>query len=97
MKNKKTELQELYELWQEAREVAGVLHESWAAVIRGKRLFLQSASLTGIESLQANKMYSEFLGAAQKEYSAAFTRACELSDEYTALNFGVSPPSKKAN
>lgn len=39
MGGKKTELRELYELWQEAREVAVVLHESWAALIRGKRFF----------------------------------------------------------
>lgn len=95
MENKKTKLRELYELWQEAREVAAVLHDSWAGHIRGKRLFLQSAVLAGIKSDQANQLHKEFLDAAQKEYTTAFTRACELSDEYTALNLGLSPPSKK--
>ena len=81
---------------QEAREVAAVLHDSWAALIRGKRLFLKSASLAGIKSAQANQQYKVLVEEAQKEYIAAFTRMCELSDEYTALKLGVSRPPKKA-
>ena len=92
---KKDDLRAAHERWQEAREVAAVLHESWASLIRGKRLFLQSAVLAGIKTAQANQHYKELLDAAQKEYIDAFTRMCELSDEYTALKLGVAPPPKK--
>ena len=91
----KEKLRELTAQWQEAREVALVLHESWATLLRGKRLFLQSALVAGIASAQANKHYNELLQSAQKEYIDAFTRMCELADECTAARLGISPPPKK--
>jgi hypothetical protein len=96
MANKKKEIQEAYERWQEAREVSALLHETWAALIRGKRVFLESALHAGIKTSQATQVHTEMVAAAQKEYTAAFTDMCELSDEYTALKLGVSPPPKKA-
>jgi hypothetical protein len=93
---KKKEIQEAFERWQEAREVATQLHETWAALIRGKRLFLESAARAGIKTSQATQVHRELVGSAQKEYTSAFTDMCELSDEYTALRSGIYPPPKKA-
>lgn len=96
MGSKKKEIQEAYERRQEAREVSAVLHETWAALIRGKRLFLESALRSGIKIPQATQLHNELVASAQKEYTEAFTEMCELSDEYTALKLGISPPPKKA-
>lgn len=93
---KKKEIQEAYERWQEAREVSAVLHETWGSLIRGKRLFLESALCAGIKTAQATQLHDEMIASAKEEYTKAFTDMCELSDEYTALKLGVSPPSKKA-
>lgn len=96
MVTKKKDIQVAYERWQEAREVSALLHETWASLIRGKRVFLESALLVGIKSNKATEMHNEMVAAAQKEYTKAFTDMCELSDEYTALKLGVSPPPKRA-
>lgn len=91
----KDELRTIYAQWQEAREVTEVLRETCAAMIRGKRLYLQAASLVGVKSQQANTLHSELVVAAQKEYFDAFTRECELSDTYTALKIGIPVPPNR--
>lgn len=95
MSDKKDKLRALNLQWQEAREVAHILHENWASLIRGKRVFLQSALQVGIRSVQANQHYKEILDAAQQEYISAFTRMCELADECTAERLGIPLPPKK--
>jgi hypothetical protein len=85
MGNKKDKLKEVYDLWQETREITQILQESWASLIRSQRLILESASLAGISAKQANKMYKLQVESAQKEYSTAFKLMCELSDEYITL------------
>jgi hypothetical protein len=95
MAAKKKEVQEAYERWQEAREVSAVLHETWASLIRGKRLFLESALRAGVKTDKATQLHREMVDSAKEEYTKAFTDMCELSDEYTALKLGVFPPPKK--
>lgn len=94
MSDKANELKLLHARWQEAREVAAMLNESWAGLLRGKRLFLQSASSTGIKSAEANKHYTVLVQEAQKEYIAAFQEMCALADEYMAAKDGT-PQSPK--
>lgn len=93
---KKKVMQETYERWQEAREVSALLHETWASLIRGKRIFLESALRSGIKISQATQLHDEIVTSAKEEYTKAFTDMCELSDEYTALKLGVSLPPKEA-
>ena len=96
MSSERNDVQALHARWQEAREVAAVLHESWAGLLRGKRLFLQSASSAGIKTAEANKHYAVLVRAAQKEYTEAFKDMCTLADEYMAAKLGTSKPRKGA-
>lgn len=94
MGNKKSELKEVYDLWRETRDVTTLLHESWASLIRSKRIFLESALLAGIPAKQSNKMYELQFKAAQKEYTDAFKLTCELSDEYITLRLKSEQSAK---
>jgi len=94
MSSKAHELQELYARWQEAREVAVLLQESWGGLLRGKRRFLQSASSAGIRSAEASKHYDLLVQAAQEEHAKAFKQMCTLADEYMALKLGAQKPRK---
>ncbi|MFM8332020.1 MAG: hypothetical protein ACKN9T_10050 [Candidatus Methylumidiphilus sp.] len=95
MATKKKDIQEAYERWQEAREVSAILRTTWASLIRGERLFLESALNVGIKTTQATQLHSEMVASAKEEYTKAFTYMCELSDEYIALKLAVYPPPKK--
>jgi len=77
------ELSQMHTLWNDAREVSLVLHETWASLIRGKRLFMESAVTVGIQGVTAERLHRELVESAQREYAEAFKRMCELSDEYT--------------
>lgn len=92
---KKDLIREAYERWQEAREVTLILHETWAATIRSKKNIVTSAMQAGVKPAVADKIYLDALANAQQEYIQAFTRMCELSDEYTALTLNVPAPKKK--
>lgn len=91
----KDQVREAYKRWKEAREVALILHETWAATIRSKKSITESAMRAGVKPAVANQIYQDALANSQQEYIQAFTRMCELSDEYTALTLNVPAPKKK--
>lgn len=81
--------------WKEAREVASILHETWAATLRSKRNILESAMKAGIKPATANQIYQDTLNNSLQQYTWAFTRMCELSDEYTSLTLSMPAPKKE--
>jgi len=83
------EIRQLYQMWQEAKEVSLVLQQSWAALVQGRRLFMASAIKAEIPVPAAEKLYAELVDAAHKEHADAFKRMCELADEHTAAKLAI--------
>jgi hypothetical protein len=49
----------------------------------------------GVKPGLASEIYQNALAESQQQYIQAFTRMCELSDEYTALTLDAPAPRKK--